>query len=80
MLLKPMASAASLMPNILTPVLMINKENFLNKAIQRIRLDEIAVKETYFEDDLHAEDKLREFEQKYHNFRDNFIEYKPNKV
>jgi hypothetical protein len=41
---------------------MINKENFLNKSIQRIRLDEIAVKETYFDDDLHSDDKLREFE------------------
>ncbi|CAD8154421.1 unnamed protein product [Paramecium octaurelia] len=58
---------------------MINKENFLNKAIQRIRLDEITVKETYFQDDLNQEDRLKEFEQKYHSFRDNFIEYKPNK-
>ncbi|CAD8056288.1 unnamed protein product [Paramecium primaurelia] len=58
---------------------MINKENFLNKAIQRIRLDEITVKETYFQDDLNQEDRLKEFEQKYHGFRDNFIEYKPNK-
>ena len=48
--------------------------------MHKIRLDEIAAKETYFAEDFAVPDRLKEFEFKYEKFRENDVDFKQNKV
>lgn len=48
--------------------------------MHKIRLDEIAAKETYFAEDFALPDRLKEFEFKYEKFRENDVDFKQNKV
>ncbi|KAM3134391.1 hypothetical protein pb186bvf_013504 [Paramecium bursaria] len=56
------------------------KQSQIEKALHKIRLDEIAAKETYFAEDFAVPDRLKEFEFKYEKFRENDVDFKQNKT